>query len=462
MDIIIERYFKNLSDKKIAFIGIGRSNLPAIELFAKYGADITVCDRRMEDKFPREIETLSSLGVKLKLGETYLDNIDADIVFRTPGLSYLNPELIKLRENGIAVSSEMEVFFELCPCKIIAVTGSDGKTTTTTIIAKMLEKQGKRVFLGGNIGKPLLPQIFDMKDSDIAVVELSSFQLMSMRKSPDIAVITNLAPNHLDVHKDMDEYINAKKNIIFHQGAESRTVLNLDNKLTESFANEVRGEKFFFSREKKPYFGTFVKNNSLYMSFKNKEVELFSKSDIAIPGEHNVENYLAACSALCGIVSKENMKEVAKTFTGVEHRMEFVREINGVKYYNDAIATSPSRCMCGALSLYDEKIIMIAGGYDKNLSFEDFAETVSKKVKLLILMGNTSEKIEKAVRGAASYTENAIKIKRVNNMQEAVELANSYAEAGDKVYMSPACASFDMYKDFEAKGNDFKDIVNSL
>ncbi len=437
--------------------------MPAIELFAKYGANVTVCDKREISAFYETAKKLEEIGVNLKLGNSYLDDIDVDMVFRTPGMNFNSQKLLEFREKGIIVTSEMELFFKLCPCKTVAVTGSDGKTTTTTIIYEMLKKQGKKVFLGGNIGKPLLPRIFDIAYDDIAVVELSSFQLISMRRSPDIAVITNISPNHLDVHKDMDEYINAKKNIFLHQEADSKTILNLDNKLCADFSNEVRGRASFFSMEQKPRFGSFIKNNTLFISDDNKEAELFSINDIKIPGKHNIENYLAACAALYKIVSIQNMKTVASSFGGVEHRLEFVRNIDGVEYYNDAIATSPTRCIKGALSLYNnEKIIMIAGGYDKKLSFEDLAKEIIKKVKCLILMGDTAKSMEEAVKNHTNKAQNSLQILHVKNMSEAVNVAKSVACKGDKVYMSPACASFDMYKDFEAKGNDFKNIVNNF
>lgn len=462
MNTTIENYFKSLRNKRVMFIGIGRSNIPAMEIFCKYGARVIASDKKQEKDFADIIEHLKAIGVSLQLGEDYLKDTDVDLVFRTPGMPFFSKDINNIREKNIPVTSEMELFFDLCPCKIIAVTGSDGKTTTTTIISKMLEQEGKKVFLGGNIGKPLLPQLFEMKQEDYAVVELSSFQLISMRKSPDIAVVTNLSPNHLDIHANMQEYINAKKNIILHQGAASKTVLNYDNAIAKSFEKDVRGKKYYFSKIAKPRFGTFLKDNAIYLSEDNEVQKLFNTSDIKIPGQHNVENYMAACTALSLEVSKESMRQVALDFGGVEHRLEFVREFKGVKYYNDAIATSPTRAIKGALSINDEKIILIAGGYDKNIPFDTLGEVIPKRVKLLILMGNTAQKIKQAVKNSTSYDEKMLKIIKVKTMNEAVSKAAKFANVGDKVYMSPACASFDMYKDFEAKGNDFKKIVNSL
>ena len=458
-----EDYFNKFKGKNATFIGIGRSNIPAMKLLLKYGASVTVCDRRSLETIGETAKELENMGIELKLGDSYLDDIKADVVFRTPGMPFYKKELCDLRERGIVVTSEMEVFFDVCPCKIIAVTGSDGKTTTTSIIATMLKKSNKTVHIGGNIGAPLLPKIADIKSDDFAVVELSSFQLISMRKSPDIAVVTNLSPNHLDIHKDMQEYIDAKKNIILHQNAFSKSVLNLDNDITRGFTDLVRGKNYSFSIKKQPYNGAFLDDeNMMCMSINGEKLILFSADEIKIPGLHNIENYLAAISALWGIVSKEDMLYVAKNFGGVEHRIELVRILDGVTYYNDAIATSPTRVISGTLSLYDKKIIMIAGGYDKNIPFDELGEVIPQKVKLLILMGNTADKIETAVKSSSNYKASGINIKRVTSMEEAVKVAKENALTGDIVSMAPACASFDMYKDFEAKGNHFKDIVNNL
>ena len=356
----------------------------------------------------------------------------------------------------------MEVFFDLCPCKMIAVTGSDGKTTTTTIISELLKAQGKTVHLGGNIGKPLLPEIESVNEDDYAVIELSSFQLISMRKSPDIAVVTNLAPNHLDWHKDMEEYVEAKKNIILHQNAFTKAVLNQDNGISNGFSADVRGQLAKFSVTEKLYNGAYLDGTTVVYSDYGKTTEIMDISDIKIPGMHNVENYLAAISAVWGIVDVDTIKTVAQTFGGVAHRAEFVRELEGVKYYNDSIASSPTRTALGTLSLYDEKIIIIAGGYDKHIPYEPLGPVINNKVKVLILLGDTAPKIEEAVKNAENFDENAIKIINVNNMEEAVAAARENAENGDIVSLSPASASFGLYKNFEERGNHFKSIINDL
>lgn len=463
MDKRIENFFKSMNGKKIAFCGIGTSNLPLIELFIKYGASVTACDRRTKEQLGDSADVAQKAGAKLSLGDDYLKNLDVDIVFRTPGMRYYMDELVEMRNRGVVVTSEMEVFFDLCPCKIYAITGSDGKTTTTSIIAQMLQAQGKTVHLGGNIGKPLLPEIESIGYDDAAVVELSSFQLISMRKGPDVAVVTNLAPNHLDIHKDMQEYIDAKKNLVIHQGAFSRVVLNKDNEITNGFEPECRGRVLKFSRKSQLNNGAYLdENNNIVFADNGKKTVVMNIADIKIPGMHNVENYMAAISAVWGEVSVENIVNVAKTFAGVEHRAEFVREFEGVKYYNDSIASSPTRTALGTLSLYDFKIILIAGGYDKKIPYDGLGPVICDKVKYLILMGATAPKIKAAVLNADNYSDGNPTIIEVSNMEEAVAKAREVARPGDLVSMSPASASFDLYKNFDQRGKHFKSIVNGL
>ncbi|MEE0868346.1 MAG: UDP-N-acetylmuramoyl-L-alanine--D-glutamate ligase [Ruminococcus sp.] len=462
MNTIAKDFFKDMCGKKVAFIGIGTSNLPLIKLFAEKGAKVIACDRKDFDSLGENGIKAKKYGAELILGENYLSDIDADIVFRSPGTPFYKEELVALRNKGVVLTSEMEVFFDLCPCKTIAVTGSDGKTTTTTIISEFLKASGKNVHLGGNIGKPLLPEIESIRSDDYAVVELSSFQLISMRKSPDVAVVTNLAPNHLDIHKDMQEYIDSKKNIILHQNAFSKAVLNLDNEITNGFSESVRGQLAKFSVKEKLYNGAYLDGTTICYSDYGKVTEIMDYRDIKIPGMHNVENYLAAISTVWGIVDVDTIVAVARTFGGVEHRAEFVREYKGVKYYNDSIASSPTRTALGTLSLYDEKIIIIAGGYDKHIPYEPLGPVINEKVKLLILLGDTAPKIEAAVKNADNYDESKIEIVNVSNMEEAVNVAVARAESGDIVSLSPASASFGLYRNFEERGNHFKSIVNGL
>ncbi len=464
----VSEFYSALKGKRVSFVGVGRTNLPLIEKFMACGAAVTVRDRRAEEALGADGEYLRKLGAKLICGEGYLENIDEDMLLRTPGVPYLLEALQAAKARGTAVTSEMELFFDLCPCKIYAVTGSDGKTTTTSVIAEMLKAAGKTVHLGGNIGRPLLPEIEEISPDDVAVVELSSFQLISMRRSPDVAVITNLSPNHLDVHKDMDEYVGAKKNIFLHQNAFGRTVLNADNALTAACAPETRGETLLFSRRTKTNGAWCSADGKIYFG----DTFVLRETDILIPGKHNVENYLAAISAVWGEVPAETIVSVAKSFGGVEHRMELVRTLDGVRWYNDSIATSPSRAMIGTLSLYDFKIIMIAGGADKKVPFDELGGVICDKVKTLVLLSPEAPlpgfkpaaagKIEAAVRGAAHYREGAPEILHAHTMEQAVALARSRARAGDVVSLCPAATGFDMYKSFAERGDIFRAVVQGL
>lgn len=457
-----KQFFEQIGGKKIAMCGIGVSNTPLIEKFLNMGARVVACDRRTREQIGSIAGELEKKGAELRLGAGYLDNLEVDMIFRTPGMQFDLPELQRARDNGIVVTSEMEVFFDLCPATVFAVTGSDGKTTTTTLIAEMLKAEGKNVFVGGNIGTPLLPEIEKMTKDDMVVVELSSFQLISMRKGPDVAVVTNVAPNHLDVHKNMDEYVGAKKNILLHQNAFSRSVLNLDNDITASFADDVRGQTLYFSMKQSVKNGAWLgKDGYLNLSYRGISVPLLHKDDIAIMGDHNVENYLAAISAVWGYVGADSIVKVAQSFTGVEHRIEFVKEIEGVRYYNDSIASSPTRTIA-CLKAFNQDIILLAGGYDKHIPFEPMAPYVVDKVKLLILNGPTADKIEEAVKSDVNYKPGHPQIVRVRDMKEAVMVASEMAVSGDIVALSPACASFDAYPNFVARGKHFKELVNNL
>ena len=456
-----KQFFSMIKGKKIAMLGLGVSHTQLIFDFLKQGAKVYACDRRERDQIGPLADKLEAAGAKLRLGSGYLDNLEVDVIFRTPGMNYHLPELEAARKRGIAVTSEMEVFFDLCPATIFGVTGSDGKTTTTTLIAKMLEAEGKKVFIGGNIGTPLLPEIEKITAVDFVVVELSSFQLISMRKSPDVAVITNVAPNHLDVHKDMDEYVEAKKNIILHQNAFSRTVLNRDNEITESMRKYARGQLLGFSMTKKLNNGAWLDEKGvLHMAYRGIDVPIMDKKEISIVGDHNVENYLTAITAVWGYVSIKSIKQVAHEFKGVEHRIEHVRELDGVDYYNDSIASSPTRTIA-ALKAFNRPLILLAGGYDKHIPFEPMVSELIKKVKILYLCGDTADRIEASVKASPDYKGKPVIIK-TENLAESVEKAHAAAEKGDAVLLSPASASFDAFKNFVERGKYFKELVNNL
>jgi len=459
LDSGIERFFESIRGKRVAFCGVGVSNTPLVAQFAGKGARVLACDRRSREQLGPIAAELEAAGAQLRLGEEYLDGLEADILFRTPGMYYNLPALREFRERGVAVTSEMEVFAQLCPCPIIAVTGSDGKTTTSTLIAKMLEAQGRRVHLGGNIGRALLPIVEEIAPGDIAVLELSSFQLLSMRAGFDIAVVTNVTPNHLDVHGCMEEYIEAKANIFRHQNAFSKTILNHDNTVTRNFAGEVRGEPRFFSYREEAARGAFLRGDgTLCYASGGRVTPLLHKSEIKLPGEHNVENYLAAIAAVYDLVSAEVIREVARNFGGVEHRIELAAEKDGIRWYNDSIATSPTRTIAG-LNAFGQKVILLAGGYDKHIPFEPMAGAVNEKVRLLILTGPTAGAIEQAVTSHPEYDAAQMPILHASDLPQAVALARENAVPGDVVLLSPACASFDAYVNFEARGRHFKALV---
>ena len=456
-----KQFFEKLNGKKIAVCGIGISNTPLIKSFLEKGARVIACDRRSAEQIGPLADELEKEGAELKLGDDYLSDLEVDIIFRTPGMSFNLPELVSARKRGIAVTSEMEVFFDLCPATIFAVTGSDGKTTTTTLIAKMLEAEGKKVFVGGNIGKPLLPEIENITADDFVVAELSSFQLISMRKSPDVAVVTNVAPNHLDIHRDMDEYVEAKKNILLHQNAFSRTVLNRDNEITDSFRSFVRGQSLGFSMKRRLNNGAWLDGKGiLHMAYRGIDVPVLDRKDIAVMGDHNVANYLAAITAVWGYVGVDTINKVAKEFGGVAHRIELVRELNGIKFFNDSIASSPTRTIAG-LKAFDKKVFLIAGGYDKHIPFDPLMPYLVEKVKTLYLCGDTAQKIEDCLKNYEGYN-GSPEIVRTKDIKEATIMAYKAAKSGDIITLSPACASFDAFPNFAARGNYFKEVVNSL
>ena len=455
MNTAFDNYFNSLQGKRIAVLGLGVSNRPLVRLLLSHACDVLGCDRTPREKSDEEILELEKQGCKLRVGENYLEDIQADLVFRTPGMHPGNPALVKLAEGGAHITSEMEVFFELCPCKIIAVTGSDGKTTTTTLISELLKAAGKTVWLGGNIGTPLLPICGKIAESDFAVVELSSFQLMDMRRSAHIAVVTNLAPNHLDMHKDMQEYVDAKKNIFLHQSKDDKLIVNADNAITAPFVGG--GVTRYFARVGKTDNGICMDGDFLCRDGE----KVLDKKDILIPGEHNVENYMAAILAVEGIVDDETVRNVARTFGGVEHRIELVREKDGVRFYNDSIASSPSRTIAGLRS-FPEKVMLIAGGYDKHIPFDVLGPEVCEHVKAVYLNGATADKIRAAIEAAPQYKPGCPELIDCVDFTDAVMKSAADAKPGDVVLMSPACAAFDQFKNFMERGNYFKKLIKEL
>ena len=457
----ITEYLEELSGRPVTVIGMGISNVPLIKMLLRAGVKVTVRDKANREKVADLAQELESLGATLVLGPDYLKDLGGELIFRTPGLSPNTPELAQAVENGAALSSEMEVFFQTCPSHLVAVTGSDGKTTTTTIISEFLKEAGKTVYVGGNIGKPLLPDVADMDPEDYAVLELSSFQLMTMEQSPNIAVITNLAPNHLDYHHTMEEYTNAKKNIFLHQGEGDRLILNYDNEVTRSMAAEAVCPVTWFSRKERLEEGVYLRDNAIWLTNEMGSREVLPLSDIQLPGVHNIENYMAAIAAVDGLVPDKCVRAVARRFHGVEHRIELVRELHGVKYYNDSIASSPSRTMAGLRS-FSQKVILIAGGYDKGVPFTQLGVEIVGHVKALFLTGNTAGAIRQAVEQAPGYAESGMILAETEDLAAAVAAARQAAKPGDVVVLSPACAAFDHFKNFMERGQVFKKLVQEL
>lgn len=459
----LHEYLQGMKGKRAAVIGLGVSNRPLVELLTGSGVHVIACDKKERAALGDAAAHYEALGVELHLGEHYLENLDADVIFRTPGMRPDVPALLEARTRGAVITSEMEAFFAVCPCSIIGVTGSDGKTTTASVIAELLKAEGRRVWLGGNIGRPLLADADKMTPEDIAVLELSSFQLMDMPYSPHTAVLTNLAPNHLDVHKDMAEYIAAKENIYRHQGAQDTAIFNADNAITRGLSEKVVGRVRLFSRQEEIADGAFVRGGAVWLRDAAGERAVLPLSDIRLPGWHNVENYMAALLAVDGLVRDETVRCVAREFAGVEHRIEFVRELHGVKYYNDSIASSPTRTIAG-LRAFQHKVILIAGGYDKHIPFSPLAPEVIEHVKLLILCGATADAIERAVVESKAYQTASERpaILRCGDLQQAVETAYFHAESGDIVTLSPACAAFDQFANFMERGRTYKEIVRKL
>ena len=459
--LTLSEYVESLKKKRIAVIGIGVSNLPLIELLSGHGCDVTACDMRTREQMGEEAERLEKLGAKLKLGPDYLEGLDQDILFRTPGLMPFEEHLEAAKERGCILTSEMEVFLALCPCKIIAVTGSDGKTTTSTIIAELLKAAGRRVHLGGNIGHPLLCETPDIRPDDIAVLELSSFQLHSMYCRPDIAVVTNLSPNHLDKHKDFQDYIDAKREILLHQGPDCRLILNADDAHTPYYESFAKAHVAHFSDRQTLWEGAYLQNGVLMRKGEEGTRPVLPASEIRLPGEHNVLNYLAAFAATEGLVPDEICAEVARSFAGVEHRLEIVRTLRGVTYINDSIGSSPTRTIAG-LHAMRTKPIVIAGGYDKHIPFDELGDALCEFAKAVFLTGNTAEKIRSAIMKSRLYETCGLPVTMEADFRDAVLAAAGAAEEGDIVLFSPACASFDHFKNFAERGNIFKSIIMGL
>lgn len=461
----LNKFNRELNNKKMAIIGLGTSNIPLIEYFINTKSIVSVFDNREIEKLDEKVvELIKKYNLKYYLGEGNLKHlVGFDYIFRSPSCRPDTPEIVEAVRNGAILTSEIEKVLELTPSTVIGITGSDGKTTTTTLTYELLKNNGYKCFLGGNIGTPLFTQIKDMRPEDYVVLELSSFQLMDMKISPKIAIVTNITPNHLNVHKDYQEYIDSKKNIFLHQKEGDLLIINYDNEITKDFIKDAKGKVIYFSHKE-------VLNNGFCFDESDKTIKLcdngirkhlVKQKNMKLRGEHNCENACAAIAATYELISEESMINTIENFGGVEHRLEFIREINGVKWFNDSIGTSPTRTIAG-LNSFDEKIVLIAGGYDKHLDYTPIAKPIIENVSKLILMGATADKIENAVREELQKQNKTMPIYRCNTLNEVIEKANAVAEVGEVVLFSPASASFDLFRNFEERGNKFKEIVNLI
>lgn len=465
----LEKFINDIKGKKVAVLGIGISNLPAIKYLVSIGAKVSARDKK--DKLPDNLNELKALDIEFVLGDNYLEGLEKyDYIFRSPGVKPFVYEIEKAVEVGTILTSEIEKVIELAPCKVIGITGSDGKTTTTTLVTKFLEQAGYKVWTGGNIGTPLFSKLDEMRKEDIVVLELSSFQLMTLGKSPDIAIVTNISPNHLDYHRSYEEYTSAKSNIFLNQVENNILVLNKDNNFTQKYLclierRNIKTNIRAFSIEDGVVKGVFLKNGYIVSNVSGKNEKICEIKDVKLVGMHNLANICAAATAVYDLVNKEDIKDIVTTFGGVEHRMELVRKKDNVKWYNDSIGTSPTRTIAG-LKSFDDKVILIAGGYDKNIPYEPLAPYIIKKVKQLILIGKTATKIRSAVLNESKEKKIDIddlpEMVEFNTLEECVSYANKIANEGDIVVMSPASASFDMYKNFEERGEHFKRLVSKL
>jgi len=449
--------------RKVAIVGLGVSNLPLMEYLYEKKANVTVFDERDIDSISKDImDKITTYGFGFHFGEDALKKLKGfNVIFRSPSCLPTRKELVDEANNGAIVTTEVELLMKMCPCKIVGVTGSDGKTTTTSLINAILKKAGYNTFLGGNIGTPLFTKLSDMKPEDILVLELSSFQLMGMEISPDIAVITNITPNHLNIHKDYEEYIEAKKNIFKYQDEKGVLVLNYDNEITRNCEKEANGKVIFFSSKNKLDNGYIVDEDVIKECEDKIRKHILNVEDVILRGNHNYQNIATAIAATSSLVDMDIAVDAIKEFKPVEHRIEFIRELDGVKWYNDSASSSPSRTLSG-INAFKEDIILIAGGYDKNLDYTPLAKPIIKKVKSLILIGQTSGKIFDVVKLELEKENKELDIHMCETLEETVNLAKKVVKPGQVVLFSPASASFDMFKNFADRGNQFKELVKKI
>ncbi len=446
-----------MGNQRIAVIGLGVENTPLVRFLKKQGHQVTVFDKQDRKQLGQRYEEFEGLGVNMVLGSNYLDNLrvdEYDTIFVTPGMPKDLPKLLEAKEKGVRLRGQTDLFLEVCQAPIIGVTGSAGKTTTTTLIYEILKSSGRKVFLGGNIGRVLLEDVESITKDSIVVLELSSFQLELARHSPDIAVVLNIQENHLDIHGTMEKYVLAKKQIMEYQDEGDWLILNDKDPVISTWDREAKGKVAYFGRE----LGAHIEDD--YLLWNGERIVAIS--DIRLPGKHNLMNALAAIavSKILG-VAKDVIADVLRTFEGIEHRLEPVRAYRGVRFINDSIATSPDRTRA-ALASFEEPIFLIAGGYDKGLSYEELAKDIVRRVKVIFLMGETAKKIGQAVEKEKKLQGSDILIRYVESMAEAVSCAYALAAEGDLVLLSPGAASYDMFSNYVERGRVFKKLVADL
>lgn len=459
MNHIFQDFCQSYAGRRVAFLGVGVSHIGIIPAFIEAGAQVTVCDRAAQ-LLPKAAAALNGLPIEYRMGDGYLDRLtDFDLIFRSPGITPLEPGIRAAEQAGVRLTGEIELFFDLCPCRSIGITGSDGKTTTSTLISEMLRQAGRTVHLGGNIGDPLLPRLSEMTASDIVVAELSSFQLMTFKTSPTVAVITNIHRNHLDYHRDMAEYIAAKKRIL-DCGA-TVCVLNADDPTVMEMGSAFAGEKRLFCMTHTVENGAFLRDGALWLADGGRTEKIIDTANIKLPGFHNIMNAATAIAAVRGLAAPDDMRRVLAGFGGVKHRIQLVRELDGVRYYNDSIGTTPSRTVMCLRAFPAKKQIVIAGGSDKGMDFTELSADMCRSVRVLILIGATAGKIEAAVRGYEGYNGSPV-ILHAGSLEEAVLLAREQARPGESVALSPASASFDQFRNYGERGDRFAALVNAL
>ncbi len=466
----------HLEGKRATVLGLAREGTALARFLVHEGAIVTVTDLKDADELQSALDHLAGLPVSYCLGGHPLEVLDCEVMFVSPGVPLDAPILLEARRRGLLLSSESRLFCHLCPAPVVGITGSSGKTTTSTLVAKMVEASGRRVHLGGNIGSPLISRIAAIEPTDVVVAELSSFQLDFFGPvldanpygdlvsplfpphgwSPHVAAVLNVTPNHLDRHPTMDDYITAKLRILRNQKPKDVAVLGWDDAVARSFADHCSGQVTFFSVREPVARGAYLKDGSLVLQRVVGKETVCSVDDIRLRGMHNVANVLAACAVTDVLgVEARSMAQVATTFTGVEHRLELVREWRDASYYNDSIATSPERAIA-ALKSFNEPIVLLAGGRDKHLPWDDWADWVHRKVSHVILFGEAAELIERALIKPGL---GAIDVKKAGTLEKAVMLARQVARPGDVVLFSPGGTSFDAFHDYAQRGQAFRQLV---